>query len=265
MMDLIDGTKGETMRAHNKLNVSANVNRFVDTRKNQFHFHKQIKILLALDDSFVICIEGNEYELKKDDIFIVNTDAVYYTPLDVYKRQGVRTADGEDVAQVTVLHQVFQVVGHGIKTVMEIDRVHEAGFPGPRDQGARVFDTCSHGLFAQYVYAVVKGVHRNIKMRIVGRADMHGVQLHLVDHGLVVFKISGYIQFLGGFLRHEFIRERHHIDIAKTAQRLDMHLADKACSHNTNPEYFSHNKRPFFVRVSCNAQEALCISIIGLR
>ena len=52
---------------------------------------------------------------------------------------------------------------------------------------------------------------------------------------------------------------------SKTAQRLDMHLADKTCSHNTNPEYFSHNKRPFFVRVSCNAQEALCISIIGLR
>lgn len=117
MMDLINGTKGETVRAHNKLNVSANVNRFVDTHKNQFHFHKQIKILLALDDSFVICIGGNEYELKKDDIFIVNTDEFH----DISKKGTQK--DGSDVLMIHIPTSLFESYYREIDTVRCTERL----------------------------------------------------------------------------------------------------------------------------------------------
>ena len=104
MIELVSETGAETERVHNKLNVSANVNRFFDIHihKNYFHFHKQIKILLALDDSFAVCIAGKEYEFEKDDIFIVNTNEFY----DISKKNFA--GSGSDVFTIHIPTSLFE-------------------------------------------------------------------------------------------------------------------------------------------------------------
>ncbi|MEA4854172.1 MAG: AraC family transcriptional regulator [Christensenella sp.] len=78
MENLLNGNKHELVKMPNKLNLSAHVNRFFGTNKNGFRSSKQVEIILALDDGFVIGIENNEYKLDKDDIFIVNAGELHY-------------------------------------------------------------------------------------------------------------------------------------------------------------------------------------------
>ena len=54
------------------------------------HWHEHLEIIYVLGGEITASINDVSYELKKGDIFLVNSNdiPVSYTHLDVYKRQG---------------------------------------------------------------------------------------------------------------------------------------------------------------------------------
>ena len=99
--------------------------------------------------------------------------------------------------------------------VVMADHVNDFGFLGRRQHGLRLLDAQCQRLFAQHMLAVLRGGNRNLRMAVVGRADIHDIN----ERGFHQFAPVG-----AGPLPSQLSARRLQSGRGATADRLHLHM-----------------------------------------